>query len=81
MTQDLSAQLVERLDALIALSLCHLLTVREPKDIIVPLARAGVAPKSIAHLLGVNPVTVRTALHRSRQRGRKPSRRARKRQG
>ncbi len=67
-TEDLSREVLERLDTLIVLAVCQLLTTREAKDLVSPLARAGVPPKTIAQLLGVNPTTIRTALHRARKR-------------
>jgi hypothetical protein len=76
-TDDLSHRVLQHLNALVALSVCQLLTTREPKDLVGPLARAGLPPKTIAELLGVNPVTVRTALHRARQSRRAPRSRSR----
>jgi hypothetical protein len=57
--------LQERLDALIGLTLCHLLDTRKPRDIIVRLAGLGVSRQMIASVSGLSSDAVRKVLERS----------------
>lgn len=66
---DGSAELRQRLDILIVLTLCQMGDKFEPREIMSALARVNVPPREIAALLGMTANAVSIALHRSRKAG------------
>lgn len=64
-----SAELRQRLDILIALTLCQMGDKFELREVMNALARVKVPPREIAVLLGVTANAVSIALHRSRKAG------------
>jgi len=67
MADEKLIELHERLDILIALTLCQLEKRTDPADIINVLGRFGTEPREIATLLGMTSNAVRVARHRSRK--------------
>jgi len=68
----------QRLDILIALTLCQLEHRTDPGDVIAILGRFGIQPREIAAILGMTPNAVRIARHRLGRAARTPRAQAKK---
>lgn len=72
MTDQELAELKQRVDILIALTLCQLEHRTDQSDVIAVLSRFEIQPREIAAILGMTPNAVRVARHRLGRVDRKP---------
>ena len=66
--EGLESAVLQKMDIVIKLLAANLVKGESPDRQVKLLSDLGMQPKDIATILGKNPTTVRTALHRSRRK-------------